>query len=156
MYMKILLYFVLILGVCVIIPACKQKEAPQPEKVENKIPVLSMRDVVDLRNIADQVDIIFYNLPMSITQDDAASAKNTVMYISALPLPEDMSCPPIARLTWMSNGSIVKEADVHLQGNCAFLSFMEKNKVVARNTLDPAGVEFFNTVVTQAKQRGMK
>lgn len=137
--------------------SCKQKEAtPESKEAQNITPVMSMRDVAELRNQADQVDIIFYDHPMSISQDDPASAKNTVMYISALPLPADVSCPAIARLTWMSQGSIIKEANVHLQGSCAFLSFMENNKEVARNSIDPAGIEFFNNVIMQAKQRGMQ
>src|SRR4030095_1369794 len=85
-------------------------EIKQSTSVTSPYPSLSNEEITKLYSIAEKVDMIFYNLPMSVNQDDAASAKNTVLYISPAPAIIANNCKPLGRLSWISEGAIVQEA----------------------------------------------
>ncbi len=96
--------------------------------------------------------MIFYNIPMSINQDDAASAKNTVLYISPAPAIMSNPCKPLGRLSWISQGVIVKEADIYVDTGCQYMLFMKDNQPVAANAMAESGVQFFNQILSQVQQ----
>jgi hypothetical protein len=114
---------------------------------------LSATDVNTLLNTADKVDMIFYNHPISVTQEDAPSVRNTVMYILPTPPSVSVKCPPLGRLAWISAGTIVREADVFLGNGCNYLLFMENNQPVAANALANEGVQFFTNIISQVNQK---
>ena len=97
--------------------------------------------------------MIFYNLPMSVNQDDAASAKNTVLYI--LPAPAIMShpCKPLGRLSWIAQGVIVKEADIYADTGCQYFIFMKDNQPMAANAMAESGIQFFNQILSRVQQQ---
>ncbi len=97
----------------------------------------------------EKVDIIFYNLPISVNQDDAPSAKNTALYVSPASPNITKVCQPIARLTWVSNGTIAREADVYCEPGCQYFLFMENNQPVAANAMIQGGIDFFNNITSQ-------
>ena len=116
-----------------------------------QLPFLQSVDVNTLYSTAQTVDIIFYNLPISVTQDDPASTKNSVLYIvPALPAISG-KCVAVGRMSWISDGKIVREADFFLGQGCNYFEFMENGKPAFRNAMAPAGVEFFTTIMSQAK-----
>ncbi len=133
----------------------------QPQKKETvaetatapSYPALGNAEVSKLYAEADQVDIIFFHLPVSVNQDDPTSVKTTVLYVTPAPPKITGSCQAMARLTWMSQGTIIREADVHLSPGCQYLLFMENNQPIAANAMSKAGVDFFNNVVTQVEQQ---
>lgn len=114
---------------------------------------LSADDVTALLGKADKVDMIFYNHPISVTQEDAPSVRNTVMYIMPSPPSVTAKCPPLGRLAWMAEGVIIREADVFLGNGCNYLLFIENNQAVAANALANEGVQFFTTVISQVNQK---
>lgn len=147
---------VLLIGSC----GNPAKEVQQEEKpkVENSSPYPSMsnQEITNLYSITDKVDMIFYNLPMSINQDDARSAKNTAMYISPAPAIINAPCKSLGRLSWISKGVIVKEADIYVDTGCQYFIFMQDNKPVAANAMSESGVAFFNQIISQAAQQRPK
>lgn len=100
--------------------------------------------------------MIFYNLPMSVNQDDAKSAKNTAMYISPAAAIMNNPCKALGRLSWISKGTIVKEADIYSDTGCQYFIFMKDNKPVAANAMAESGTIFFNQIITQAAQQRPK
>lgn len=117
-------------------------------------PALGREDINSLYAQTTQLDVIFYNLPISISQEDEASAKNSVTFIAPKSPAAGASCPAIARLSWIGDGTILREANVHLDSTCAYLVFMDKEKPVAQNAMEPNGQDFFRSIVAQAMQRG--
>ncbi len=126
----------------------KTEVAPPPP-----LPGLSNQDLTALYAATDKVDVIFYELPISVNQDDAASAKNSVLYVSPAPATMNPSCKPAGRLSFMSGGAIYKEADVYLGTGCNYFVFMEKNQPVAINTMAESGVEFFSTLIARVQEK---
>jgi len=115
------------------------------------LPFVSSQDVNTLYSQAEQVDIIFYDLPISVNQDDAASAKNTVLYVTPAGPVISNTCKPVGRLSWISGGKIIKEADFYIGEGCNHFVFMENGQAVYKNAMDPAGVQFFQTIMSQVK-----
>lgn len=121
-----------------------------------KYPALGNQEISGLYAIAEKVDMIFYDLPISVNQDDAASAKNSVLYISPAPVDINNSCKALGRLSWISDGAIVREADIYMDSLCTYFIFMANNQPVAANAMSESGVQFFKNIIDQVEQRQPK
>ncbi|HJW30871.1 MAG TPA: hypothetical protein VJ508_16670 [Saprospiraceae bacterium] len=143
----------------IVFAACSGKKGngtstEQPASAaQNSLPFLSNLEISKLYAMSQKVDIIFYNLPISVSQDDEESAKNTVLYITPASPANMGSCKAIGRLSWISEGKIVREADFYLGDNCHYLVFMEHNQPVFANDMGKEGVEFFTNIMNQAKAK---
>ncbi len=133
----------------------KEEEKPLAAN-SSPYPPISNAEITNLFSITDKVDMIFYNLPMSINQDDAKSAKNTALYVSPAPALMNAPCKALGRLSWISKGVIVKEADIYSDTGCQYFIFMTDNKPVAANAMSESGVVFFNQILSQAAQQRPK
>ena len=100
----------------------------------------------------EQVDIIFYDLPISVNQDDAPSAKNTALYISPTNPVIAKTCKPIARLSFISKGIILQDADVYCDTGCQYFVFMKNNTPFAANAMAQGGIDFFNDITSQVSK----
>ena len=135
--------------------SCKPGKAPETTEPVPDVqaaptyPALGNQAISQLYGQADKVDMIFYNLPISVNQDDAASVKNTVLYVSPASPKITAQCQPLGRLSWMAQGAIIREADVYCDAGCEYLLFMEDNKPVAANAMGPEGVAFFKNIIGQ-------
>ena len=114
---------------------------------------LSSAEVNQLYVQAEKVDMIFYNHPISVNQEDAASVKNTAMYVMPAPPSVTARCNPLGRLAWLAGGAILREADVYVGNGCNYLLFIENNKPIAANALANEAVEFFNNIISQVKDK---
>ncbi len=138
--------------------SCQEKKNTDPTETPTGAPEIPTypalgNDVLSrLYAETEKVDIIFYNLPISVNQDDAPSAKNTALYVSPASPNITKTCQPIARLTWIAKGTILKEADVYCEIGCQYLLFMENNKPVAANAMVQGGIEFFNNIISQVSK----
>ncbi|MEP6795215.1 MAG: hypothetical protein ABJB16_12870 [Saprospiraceae bacterium] len=133
------------------------KEEQKPTSANSSpYPSMSNEEITSLYSLTDKVDMIFYNLPMSINQDEARSAKNTALYISPAPAIMNTPCKALGRLSWISKGAIVKEADIYCDTGCQYFIFMTDNKPVAANAMSESGVVFFNQILSQAAQQRPK
>ena len=115
-------------------------------------PALGNEAIGLLYGQADKVDIIFYNLPISVNQEDPSSVKNTVLFVSPATPNITGNCKPLGRLSWMQQGTIIREADVYCDTGCEYLLFMQDNKPFAANAMGPAGVAFFKNIISQVDQ----
>ena len=143
----------------VMLCACKNgktagTESPEAQTVPTyKYPSLGNQEISTLYAMAEKVDIIFYDLPISVNQDDASSAKNSALYVSPAPVEVNAACKPMGRLSWLSKGEIVREADFYADTVCHYFIFMQNNQPVAANDMSEAGFQFFRNIVSQVQQR---
>ena len=114
-------------------------------------PFLSSQEVNTLYSLAEKVDIIFYNLPISVNQDDPGSAKNTVLYVAPAAPNISSHCEPVGRLSWIVNGKIFREADFYVGEGCNHFVFIENGQPVYKNAMAPEGVQFFQTIMSQVR-----
>ena len=151
--MTILTFLSLLFFSCTSSSKTDKQDVKSPDPSASPYPQLSNQEIVQLYSIAEKVDIIFYNLPMSVNQDDAASAKNTVVYISPVSAIMSHPCKPLGRLSWLSQGEIVREADIYADTGCQYLIFMKDNHPFAANALSESGIQFFNQVLSKVQQQ---
>ena len=150
----------LFFGVILLFIACKQ-DASKPSDEPNTppqsklaaLPYLTNMDIQGLLAKTETVDMIFFHLPISVSQDDAASARNSVMDSSpATPAVAD-TCRAAGRMSWMSQGVILKEADFYLGQGCYQFVFIEDNKAAYRNAMSSEAIQFFETILKQVNQK---
>ncbi len=122
-------------------------------KDPNALPALGTQELTDLYVAAEAVDMIFYDMPISLNQDDAKSAKNSVLYISPTVATLNPSCKALGRLSWMTKGAIYKEADIYVDSLCNYFVFMENNQPVAINVMSESGIQFFKSIISQVPSK---
>lgn len=154
-YASLILLLCLTLAVSM---SCKSESAPSQETEQvaepsvPAYPALGNEVVSDLYAKADKVDIIFFYLPVSVNQEDPATVKSTVLYISPAAPKITAECKSVARISWISDGTIIREADVYVADGCEYLLFMEDSKPVAANAMSQAGIQFFKNIISQVEQ----
>jgi hypothetical protein len=142
----------------IMVSSCQEKKNAESTETQTTppeiptYPVLGNEVLSRLYAETDKVDIIFYNLPISVNQDDAASAKNTALYVSPATPNITKVCQPIGRLTWIAKGAILKEADIYFESGCQYFVFMENNKPIAANAMVQGGIDFFNNILSQVSK----
>ena len=142
--------------------SCKQNQSdrddattePAPKATTTvSYPALGNQEISNLYAQTDKADIIFYDLPISVNQDDAKSAKSSVLYISPAPATINKGCKPLGRLSFMSDGVIIREADFYVDSLCNYFVFMQNNQPIAANVMQESGIQFFKNIMTQVQQR---
>jgi len=115
----------------------------------------SIPEKVYLRLLAecDYVDILFFDSPVSMGQDDYAGIQSTLTFITkqiAKPAPD---CKPLGRISYMIKGEIIAEADFYCSEGCTYMLFMEDNKPKYANVLSPNGIQFFQNILLQIQKQ---
>lgn len=109
--------------------------------------------VKDLGLRCDYIDYIFYDLPISISQNDKSAIFSNLSFISK-EAPESIpaSCKAMGRKSFQANGEIIIEADVYLnvQESCYFYVFYENGKKAYANNMTKDGINFYYNVFGQA------
>lgn len=149
----VLLFSILFLHI-----SCKEaKQSDQPETEATaspyQYPALGNAELTSLFAVTEKVDMIFYNHPFSINQDDAKSAKNSVLYVTPAPVEINKSCKPLGRLSWIADGKIIREADFYMDSVCRYFIFMTNNQPSAANAMSESGVSFFTNIFQQVQQQ---
>jgi len=129
--------------------ACNSGNPPSPKNVSEKISsYLTSSDIQNLANEVDFIDIIFYQMDISVSQGDKASTQQTTHFLTADGKPTEMNCPAIGRLTLQAKGKIIREADIHVQGGgCAYFTLIENKKPVGTCLISPDGRKFFDSLL---------
>lgn len=144
-----------ILFISLVTVACSdgnQKEASATEETTSA-PALPDQRIAQMRSSVDLIDFIFYKLPMSMTQNDQPSIQQTLSFIRE-PVPAgSIGCASIARVSFMSNGEIIEEAEMHLSDDCAAFVFLENGKPAYAHNMSQNGVAFFGSMVNNAMQQ---
>ncbi len=136
--------------------SCKNQNSPVDSSGKEETPALkslSNQELTALYAATEKVDMIFYDLPISVNQEDAPSAKNSVLYVSPSAAVMNPACKPAGRLTFVSQGAIYKEADFYFGQGCNYFVFMEKNQPVAVNAMAESGTEFFKRLIDQVQEK---
>ena len=97
------------------------------------------------------IDYVFHDLPFSMNQNELASIRTNMTYISEKALDKiPNNCKPIARQFYQVNGEIVFEGDIYFTEGCRFYVFFVDGKAQYGNYMSDAGIQFFNNMIAQA------
>ena len=133
-----------------------QKEAqtktePEPQAVDQGqiyLPSISMDDIQVLWDNANQVDYLYYELPISSNLDDQYSIQQSLRHVSETPVPLSVKnkCKPIGRVFYKKDGEDLREADIYFTKGCTFFVFFENGKPAYSNLMTNEGLNHFNDI----------
>lgn len=126
-----------------------QTDKAQAEQPEFPYPPLPADVRQRLWESSDYVDIIFYNSPISVSQNDAPAIRSTLGMTTGQPALPNPACKPQGRISYMIQGDIAVEADFFTTEQCQYFLFLENGKPAYAETLSPAGINFFNQIQEQ-------
>lgn len=122
-------------------------EAPAGEKLYPSIPLDTLQMLWDQ---CDYIDYIFYYQDFSISQNQQADIRGAIRYISEEAPAIQPNCQPIGRIFFQVQGDNRLEADLHFTQGCTYFIFYENGKKAYANAIMPAGISFFNQVMSTA------
>lgn len=103
--------------------------------------------VVNIGTKGDHIDVIFYNMPISISRDGNDDVQQMLSHVSQQPPTQVAVCNPIGRIFFQGQGETLAEADLYLGENCNYYLFMVDGKPTYANALLPEGTKFFENII---------
>ncbi|MFZ2900946.1 MAG: hypothetical protein WA004_20100 [Saprospiraceae bacterium] len=156
--MRILL---ITLVLAVIFQGCGQdKPTQQPppatsaaQPASATLPSIPKEKLEFLWNNCDNIDYVFYELPISMNVDNPDAIKNALTHVASEPAPMLPQCKAIGRVFYLVKGENVVIADMYFSEGCTYYVFLENDKPVYANYLTPQAVQYFNSVFSQSGVR---
>lgn len=132
------------------IPPATQETAPPPDLPDPiKYPSIELEKLVTLYKEATYMDALFYDLPISMSQSDQASIRQTLSFISELPAVIYPDCEPIGRFFFQKNGDDLAVAELYFGKKCYAFVFLENEKPVYGNKLTEEGLQNYKKIFGQ-------
>ena len=95
----------------------------------------------------DHIDVIFYNLPISISRESNKDVQAMLAQVGSQPPGEVAICRAIGRIFFQSGSETIAEADLFLGESCNYYLFYENGKPAYANLLLPEGIQFYENLV---------
>ncbi|HEB61832.1 MAG TPA: hypothetical protein ENI82_01655 [Bacteroidetes bacterium] len=157
------IYFILF--VFTIFAACNSNsnnnsgnETPPPPVATNTptqniamLPKLPKAEADNLWNNCTYVDLVFYNLPFSMSIDNQPGIRSNLIMIANKQISQNPACKSIGRVIYQIDGAIVLEADMFYGEGCNYFVFYKDKKAVYANSMTAEGIQYFTNVMTQVK-----
>ncbi len=115
------------------------------------LPSITVEEMKSLWTSTNQIDYIFYNLPISSSIDNNPSAQVHLRHVSDTPANNTTiaRCPTgLGRAFYKASGEDLLEAEIFFSEQCAFFIFYKNGKATYSNLMTQEGVNFFNQMVS--------
>ena len=121
------------------------------QKTEKKtLPGLETAYYINLVEKCDNIDYIFHELPISMSQDERSSIVANLKHISSQAVETlNPDCKSIARIMYAVQGEIVTEAELYFSNGCTYFVFLENEKPFAANLMTQEAAVFYNNILKQ-------
>ncbi len=130
----------------------REQGAAQPPAGEKLYPGLPLDTLQMLWNRCDFIDYVFYYKNFSVSQNQQADIRASLRHIADEAPAIVPSCQPIGRIFYQVEGENRLEADLYFQEGCTYFIFYENGKKAYANTMMPAGIQFFNQIMSTGAQ----
>jgi len=123
-----------------------QKSENLEVKAESSVKIIPLPGKLfkQLYEEADYLDVIFEDLPFSMSQEDNKSIRQFLVNVDVnAPEKIDNSCVPMGHQVYQKEGEIIAEADFYVSAACTYYVFFIGGKKY-HNKMLPNGIEFFN------------
>lgn len=108
---------------------------------------------VELMTKCDYIDYIFYDLPISISQNNPEAIQTNINFMfKEAPTHVNADCKPMGRKFFHHDGEIFLEADMYFNpdNQCFFYIFLENGKPKYANLISKDGINFYMNVFQQS------
>ncbi len=153
---------VIFLAITTLLFACKpksnesqtstaQKTISAPVKVFQSASGIPQEEVENIVNNCSHIDVIFNDMPISMSMNDRDAILNDLSYVSPEPISEipNNCAKPIGRKVFNGNGEIMLEADIYFSQECVFFAFIKDEKLLFGNKMNQKGINFYNNIIKQ-------
>ncbi len=117
-----------------------------PQLTTLSYPTLPQEIATKIGTNGDHIDVIFYNMPISISRDGNIDVQQMLSHVSDQAPTQVAPCQPIGRIFFQSQGETLAEADLYLGENCNYYVFMENGKPTYANLLMPEGIQLYENL----------
>ncbi len=131
--------------------ASAKQETPTQPAGEKLYPSIDPARLVMLWDSATNVDVIFYNLSFSLSQNKQQDIRGMINTIDKEVPVINPACQAIGRIFFVVDGRNAVEADMYFQDGCHYYVFMENGKPKYANNMTEAGVNFFTNVFNNVR-----
>ena len=127
-------------------------ETQVPQQDQLYLPSISMDDLKVLWDNCNQMDYIYYDLPISTSLSDQYSVQQSLRHISDTPVSQSVkdNCKAISRVFFKQDGEDLMEAEIYFSNGCSFFVFFKEGKPAHSNYMTDAGIKYFNDILQKA------
>ena len=126
---------------------------PAPAATQNipLLPKLPKAEADNLWNNCTYIDLVFYDLPFSMSVDNQPGIRSNLIMIANKQVSQNPNCKSIGRVIYQVDGNIVMEADMFYGEGCNYFVFYKNDKPVYANSMTADGVKYFTNILTKVK-----
>ncbi len=112
------------------------------------VPEITQSFFDTLVSLADHTDIIFYNYPISLSQDQKKDIHTLLGFFQKGPVKIPKSCKPDADIIFLEQGIIIADGKFYIsQDGCRHIVFLKDNKPYCGVNMNDQGVNFYRGVL---------
>lgn len=116
-----------------------------------QLPSVPKERMLMLWDSCDYVDVVFYQLNFSLSQNTQASIRSMINNISDATVEIKSDCPAIGRIFFQVDGRNEMECDLFFDDKCQYVIFYEDGKQAYANPLSKQGFKFFSNIFKQVQ-----
>ena len=105
---------------------------------------------------ATYLDATFYDLPVSINQNDPAQIRSSLTHIGEAPANLSPTCKPFGRVWFQIDGVNRQEADIYFADGCTYFVWFRDGKPAYSNAMTESGVAFYNNILRSLQDPSMQ
>lgn len=126
-----------------------------PEATNNPAyPSIPIDRLEYLWNNSTYMDVVFYQLPVSLNQSTQDQVRSTLMGVGQEVSYIDPACQSIGRIFFQVGGENQETAEIYFQEGCTFYLWLEDDKPAYANLMTEAGINFYNNILRQVQSGG--
>ncbi|MGB3545451.1 MAG: hypothetical protein WBA17_00640, partial [Saprospiraceae bacterium] len=102
---------------------------------------------------SSHMDVVFYQLPISLNQDNQEGVRSTLAHIAETPPVIDPGCQSIGRIFFTVGTENKETAEIYFNKTCVYFVWLENEKPAFANQMTDSGVQFFNNLFAGLQSR---
>ncbi|MBX2927749.1 MAG: hypothetical protein KF852_07945 [Saprospiraceae bacterium] len=130
--------------------------AAAPPPVGTTMPGLPIEILRTLVAECDYIDVVIYNPPFSMNQQDQANVRGSIQHISETPATHNPANQALGRIFYQIKGETFLEADIFLSTGATYFLFYQDKKPAFANTMTEQGVYFYANILTRVQSGGQQ
>lgn len=126
--------------------ASTKQTSTAPAAATASYPSIPVERLEYLWNNATYMDVVFYELPVSMNQSSLESIRTTLAHIAEEVPAISPNCKSIGRIFFQVGQQNVESAEIYFQPGCTFYLWLENDKPAYANQMTEDGVGFYNNI----------
>jgi hypothetical protein len=142
---------IIFLAISLVVLGCKNnsKQTVEVDKTPTELAPVPFEKLQKLWVECDYIDVIFYHLSHSISQNDQRGIKASLLHIDTTRAQINPACNSVGRISYFIQGNLSLEGDLYFNDSCKYIIFLEEDKPAFSNKLTSQGISFYNQVMAQ-------